>query len=211
VNYDLALFDFDGTLADSFGFFVASHEALARRHGFASIDAARVDEYRGLEPREIMRRQGVPLWKMPFIARDFMAMMASGGDGIRAFEGIGDALRTLAGSGMTLAIVTSNSGDNVRRVLGSEVMGYIRVLDSGADMFGKRRRLERVAKRCGHSARASIYIGDQTTDARAARAAGMAFGAVHWGYASAELLAGQDPDVTFTRVEDLARLARPGA
>jgi len=28
----------------------------------------------------------------------------------------------------------------------------------------------------------TIYIGDQTTDAEAARGAGVAFGAVAWGY-----------------------------
>jgi phosphoglycolate phosphatase len=207
MTYELALFDFDGTLADSFGFFVASHDALARRHGFATIDRTQIEEFRGLEPREIMRRQGVPLWKMPFIARDFMTMMARDGAAVRAFDGVADALRTLARGGMQLAIVTSNSEDNVRRVLGPGVMEHIRVVDSGADMFGKRRRLERVAKRCGAVPRSTIYIGDQTTDARAARAAGMAFGAVLWGYASAGLLARQSPEHTFERVADLGRLA----
>jgi hypothetical protein len=37
----------------------------------------------------------------------------------------------------------------------------------------------------------------------------MAFGAVLWGYASAELLAGQSPDLTFARVADLEGLAGP--
>lgn len=206
MTYELALFDFDGTLADSFGFFLASQNALARRHGFATIEAAEIEEFRALEPREIMRRQGVPLWKLPFIARDFMTMMARDGATVRPFDGVTDALRTLAGGGMKLAIVTSNSQDNVRRVLGPDVMAHILVLDTGADLFGKRRRLERVAKRCGVLPRSTIYIGDQTTDARAARAAGMAFGAVLWGYASAGLLAAQSPDHTFACVADLARL-----
>lgn len=208
LTYDLALFDFDGTLADSFGFFVASHDTLARRHGFTALDTARLEEYRGLEPRELMRRQGVPLWKLPFIARDFMAMMARDGAAIRAFDGVADALGILARHGMKLAIVTSNSEDNVRRVLGPEVMAHICTVDSGADLFGKRRRLERVARQCGVRPRTTIYIGDQTTDARAARAAGMAFGAVSWGYATPQLLAGQSPDLTFSCVGDLARLAQ---
>jgi phosphoglycolate phosphatase len=207
MPYTLALFDFDGTLADSFDFFLASQNALAVRHGFATIDAAQIEEFRGLEPREIMRRQGVPLWKMPFIAKDFMTMMARDGAHVRAFNGVTGALRKLAESGMKLAIVTSNSEDNVRRVLGPDGMAHIDVVDSGADMFGKRRRLERVAKRCGTMPRSTIYIGDQTTDARAARAAGMAFGAVLWGYASSGLLASQSPDHTFARVADLERLA----
>ena len=195
MTYELAIFDFDGTLADSFAFFVAAHDTLARRHGFSAIDAARIDEFRGLEPREIMRRQGVPTWKLPFIARDFMGMMARDGATIRAFDGIAEALLALARGGMKLAIVTSNSEENVRRVLGPEVMAHICIVDSGADIFGKRRRLERVVKQCGASPSSTIYIGDQTVDGRAAREAGMAFGAVPWGYASAEILAGLSPVV----------------
>jgi phosphoglycolate phosphatase len=209
MSYELAIFDFDGTLADSFGFFIATHDTLARRHGFAPIESARIDEYRGLEPREIMRRQGVPIWRLPLIARDFMIMMARDGAAIRAFEGIAEALRQLARRGVTLAIVTANSEDNVRRVLGPDVMACIRLVDSGADLFGKRRRLERVMKQCAATPGTTIYIGDQTTDARAAREAGIAFGAVSWGYASAELLAGLAPDVMFTNVADLAQLATP--
>jgi phosphoglycolate phosphatase len=138
-----------------------------------------------------------------------MTMMARDGAAVRPFDGVADALLTLSRRGMKLAIVTSNSADNVRRVLGADVMAHIRVLDTGADLFGKRRRLERAAKRCGTAPCSTIYIGDQTTDARAARAAGMAFGAVLWGYASAELLAGQSPDLTFARVADLEGLAGP--
>jgi phosphoglycolate phosphatase len=66
-------------------------------------------------------------------------------------------------------------------------------------------------KQCAATPATTIYIGDQTTDARAAREAGIAFGAVSWGYASAELLAGQAPDLMFANVADLARLAAPAA
>lgn len=211
MPYELAIFDFDGTLADSFGFFVATHDTLARRHGFAAIESARIDEYRGLEPREIMRRQGVPIWRLPLIARDFMVMMARDGAAIRAFDGIADVLRDVARRGVKLAILTSNSEENVRQVLGTDVMAHIRQVDSGVDLFGKRRRLERIMKHCGAPPGKTIYIGDQTTDARAARDAGIAFGAVPWGYASAELLASQSPDVMFENVQDLARLAAPDA
>ena len=37
MNYRLVLFDFDGTLADSFPFFVRVFNRLAEKHGFASV------------------------------------------------------------------------------------------------------------------------------------------------------------------------------
>ena len=205
--YQLAIFDFDGTLADTFGFFMGTHDVIARRHGFAPLDASRIDEYRGLTPRELMRRQGVPMWKLPFIARDFVTLMAASASQVRLFDGIADELRTLAARGVQLAIVTSNSADNVRRALGGDLAARMAHLETGAGLFSKKRRLERVVKtlRAGHHE--TVYIGDQTTDADAARAAGLAFGAVHWGYATPALLATCAPAVTFETVADLRRIA----
>ncbi|WP_206606431.1 HAD hydrolase-like protein [Steroidobacter cummioxidans] len=208
MTYKLAIFDFDGTLADSFDFFVASHNTLARRHGFAELDPARIDEYRGREPRELMRQHGIPMWKLPFIARDFMSMMARNGEGIRLFDGIAEALQCLSLSGVDLAIVTSNSLENVRRVIGKEVIQRIRHIESGASIFGKRRRLERVLKTSNVSRQHAIYVGDQATDAQAAQAAGIAFGAVRWGYATAAVLDQRSPAMTFGCVSDLQLIAK---
>jgi phosphoglycolate phosphatase len=208
MTYKLAIFDFDGTLADSFDFFLASHNTLARRHGFAELDPARIDEYRGQEPRELMRRHGIPMWKLPLIAKDFMDMMAREAEGIRLFDGIAEALHVLSVSGVELAIVTSNSLENVRRVVGSEAIQRIRHIESGASIFGKRRRLERVLKTSNVARQQAIYIGDQATDAQAARAAGIAFGAVRWGYATAAMLDQHSPAMTFGCASDLHHIAK---
>jgi phosphoglycolate phosphatase len=208
VTYKLAIFDFDGTLADSFHFFVASHDTLARRHGFPELDPARIDEYRGREPRDLMREHGVPMWKLPFIARDFMTMMAHNAAGIRLFDGIPEALRSLSMSGVELAIVTSNSLENVRLVIGSEVLQRIRHIESDASIFGKQRKLERVLKASNIARQQAIYVGDQATDAHAAQAAGIAFGAVRWGYATAAVLEQCSPAMMFRNVSDLQYIAR---
>jgi len=211
MTYKLAIFDFDGTLADSFDFFLASHNTLARRHGFAEVDPARIDEYRGQEPRELMRRLGVPMWKLPLIAKDFIGMMARNAESIRLFDGVAEALQALSASGVELAIVTSNSLENVSRVVGNELMSRIRHVESGASLFGKRRRLERVLKTANIARQHAIYVGDQPTDARAAQAAGIAFGAVRWGYATAAVLDQRSPTITFGCVSDLQHIAKAHA
>jgi phosphoglycolate phosphatase len=207
MNYRLAAFDFDGTLADSFGFFVANVNSLARRHGFREMDPSRLEEYRGREPRELMRLHGLPMWKLPVIARDFMALMARDVAQVRLFEGVAEELRALSDRGVALAIVTSNSLENVRQVLGEQLMGHIRHLECGASMFGKRRRLERLVRAAAVDRRSCVYVGDQPTDGEAARAAGLAFAAVHWGYASAESLERCGPALRLRSVADLRLIA----
>jgi phosphoglycolate phosphatase len=207
MSYLLAAFDFDGTLADSFDYFVANVNTLARRHGFQEMDPSRLEDYRGRDPRELLRSHGVPMWKLPFIAKDFMTLMARDAAQIRPFEGVVDELLALSRRGVTLAIVTSNSRENVQRVLGEELMRHIGFFECGVSMFGKRRRLERVLQSAGVSREACIYVGDQTNDGEGARAAGVAFGAVLWGYATEESLERYGPALRFRRVADLRLIA----
>jgi phosphoglycolate phosphatase len=113
----------------------------------------------------------------------------------------------LSAAGVRLAIVTSNSSDNVRRVLGDDLASRLAHVEAGAGLFSKKRRLERVVSTLRAGRDDTIYIGDQTTDADAARAAGIAFGAVHWGYATPALLQSCSPAVVFETVAGLRRIA----
>ena len=62
-------------------------------------------------------------------------------------------------------------------------------------------------RRAAVSASAALFVGDEIRDAEAARAAGVPFGAVAWGYTSTAALRAQTPAHFFERVEDLSRLS----
>ncbi|GAA5073317.1 HAD hydrolase-like protein [Lysobacter panacisoli] len=207
MKYPLAIFDFDGTLADSFPFFVEAQVALARRHGFAAIEEGRIDEMRRLGPREIMRRVDFPSWKMPIVVADFIRMMREAPP-VPLFEGVAGTLRQLRDCGVRVMILTSNSEDNVRRTLGEELSALIESIDGGAHMLGKHRRIARMLGRAHTQAAHAIYIGDQLSDAEGARRAGVAFGAVGWGYAHPDVLRAAAPDEFFDHVPELLRVAR---
>lgn len=207
MRYDLAIFDLDGTLADSFPFFIAMQNEVARRHGFAPIRAHEVESLRHRGPREVMRHVGMARWKLPFVIRTFMRLMREHAEPMPMFHGVGEALAHLESRGMALAIVTSNAADIVARVLGPTHTRRMCQVECGASMFGKRRRLARVLRRTGVPASRAIYIGDQIPDAEAARAAGMDFGAVAWGYATRASLEAQRPAIVFDTPGDLLRLA----
>lgn len=206
MRYPLVIFDFDGTLADSFPFFVATHNLLARRHGFAEVAEAEVDGLRALPTRALLARSGLPAWCLPWVARDFIRAMAAA-PSIPLFDGIPEVLRALHAAGITLALVSSNSRGNIRRILGPGLAGLFTAIEGGASLLGKQRRLARLIKRLGHDPGDTLYIGDQTADADAARAAGAHFGAVYWGYATREAWDRTSPDRSFAVVPDLLGLA----
>jgi phosphoglycolate phosphatase len=208
--YDLAIFDFDGTLADSFPFFLTVHNRLARKHGFAEVAEHEVEGLRGLATRELAARSGLPAWKLPIVARDFMAHMQAA-EPVPLFAGVAEALREARARGLRLALVTSNSRENVSRTLGDSLVALFDPVDCGASMFGKASRLRRVLRRLGVDAARAIYVGDQTADGEAAQAAGMAFGAVAWGYATLAALEALRPARQFGSPSDWVGLADPGA
>jgi len=205
-RYDLAVFDFDGTLADSADWFFGSLNEVAGRFGFRTTTEDERQALRRLDNREIIRRLQVPLWKLPAIARHMRRRVAENIDSIRLFGGIPEALTALRANGTRLAIVTSNSEANVRRVLGSELAGRIAFYGCGASLFGKTSKLRSAIRHCNVHRERTIYVGDETRDIEAARAAGTASGAVLWGYAAPDVLLGLGPTIVFHRVDQLRDL-----
>jgi phosphoglycolate phosphatase len=209
MTYRLAMFDFDGTLADSFPFFLSVFNTVADRHAFRRIDVARAGELRHLGVRQMMDHVGLPAWKLPLASKTFMAMMQDSAHEIPLFDGIADALRHLHGRGVRLAVVSSNAEHNVRAVLGPELTALVARFDCGMSVFGKASRIRAVLKACGAAPAEALYVGDQATDAEAARKAGVAFGAVHWGYATIDALRAQACATEFVTPADLHRIASP--
>jgi phosphoglycolate phosphatase len=207
MRYKLAIFDFDGTLADSFPFFVSVFNDLAARHGFRQVAAHEAEELRGYAPRELMKRLGMPAWKLPIVAASFTALMRENIERIRLFGGVDAMLRQLAARGVRLAIVSSNAEENVRAVLGADNAALICHFECGASIFGKRARIRRVLRRTGIPSADTIYVGDQVTDLLAAGGEKVAFGAVTWGYGTAASLMLRDPVEVFLHVSDIARIA----
>lgn len=210
MRYDLAIFDFDGTLADSSRWFVAAFNALAPRHGLRTVDAAELEDLRGHGSREIMRRLGVSPWKLPVIATSLRSRMADEAPEIDLFAGVEAVLHTLRKADIACAIVSSNSEANVRAILGPQAVAAVAHFECGASVFGKARLFRRVMKRAGVSPERTICIGDEQRDVEAAQAVGAASGAVMWGYASPDLLARSGATLLFERPADIAASLAPG-
>lgn len=206
MKYTLAIFDFDGTLADSMPFFVKSINVLADRHGFAAIDPQEVPLLRHLSPRELMRRVGLPAHRLPFVAKDFIALMRTHIDAIQPFPGTASLLAELKQLGVSIAIVSSNASDNVERVLGSAATSMISDFACGMSIFGKGVHLRRILRRAGVSPGEAIYIGDQSTDLKAAHEVGIAFGAVAWGYGLIDDLQTRGANHAFHEMAEIAEL-----
>lgn len=205
MKYRLAAFDFDGTLADSGDWFLQVFNELADKFGFRRIEPSDQELIRGYSAAEIMKYLRVPHWRLPAIMIYTRRRAASDWQHIRLFHGVEEMLRDLRNAGIQVAIVSSNAEQTIRNVLGPANSSLVGYFSCGASLFGKAAKLRSMLRKAKLPANSSIYIGDEIRDAVAAREVGMPFGAVSWGYTTAEALLREAPDLNFTSVSDISR------
>jgi phosphoglycolate phosphatase len=137
-HYRLAIFDFDGTLADSLPWFRASFQDMITRFDLAPVRDDEVEGLRGLSAREIMARLNVSMWQLPAIVSDMRKRKLAAANEISLFKGIPVMLTDLQRRGIKTAIVSSDSEASVRQVL-EPVNSLITRFDCGATIFGNHR------------------------------------------------------------------------
>lgn len=201
-RYRLAIFDLDGTLSDSFPWFLSTLDLVADRHRLRRVAPGEIDALRTKTLQDIFAALGVSRWKLPAIIRDMRAMKLSALQNISLFQGTEDMLRALHDNGIALAMVSSDSEANVRHSLGG-LAALMSRYACGASLGGKARKFRRVLRSLKIQPQDAIYIGDEIRDGEAAAEAGMDFGAVGWGYNKAESLQKLSPALMFDSPGDI--------
>ena len=211
LPYRLVIFDFDGTLHDSMPWFLGVMNVVTARHGLRTVALEEVETFRGMNARQVIERLGVPLWKVPLIARDTQRLKSEQIDQIPLFPGAADMLRAIAAQGTLIAVVSSDTEANVRAALAPEMTALVAHFACGVSLFGKSQLFRAVLRQAGVAAAEAIAVGDELRDLEAARKAGIPFAGVSWGYTRREALAAGAPDVLFDSIAELAAHLTSGA
>ena len=188
MRYPLVVFDFDGTLADSFGPALATYNRIAPGLGLRSV--VDPEAARSMPTRRLLRQLGIRFWRLPRVVRAFQAAMAEHADGLRLHDGVAGMLRDLAARGHRLGILSSNREDVIRACLrANDVEGHFAFVIGYPKLFGKARALRRILKAERADRDGLLFVGDELRDLEAGRKAKVATVAVTWGFQSEPLLA----------------------
>jgi phosphoglycolate phosphatase len=203
----LVILDFDGTLADSWPWLLGALDETAMRFRLRRITAEQAEALRGRETMAVLQALGVAPWQVPRIAAHLRRRVLAAPPP-PLFPGMAELLTRLAAHGVRLAIASSNTEAQVARTLGPDLLALVahRALEAG--LFGKAAKLRRILRDSAVPPEAAISIGDELRDIEAARSAGIAAGAVAWGYATRDLLAAHRPDAIFDAPADIAAFCR---
>lgn len=202
-NYQLVIFDFDGTLADSLLCLANILNRFARKYGFREIQESDHDSLRTLNTRQLIRALEIPIWVLPTLLLQVRSQMALEIRSVGLFPGVAPMLAQLAESNLPLGLVSSNSWANISAVLGPDLARLFAHVECEASLFGKRSKLRRVLRSASVAPERAIYIGDELRDLKAAHAENIAFGGVIWGHSPAEQLESHRPEFIFHSREDV--------
>lgn len=199
------IFDFDGTIVDSFDYVLGF---LAKEAGRKKPVGKEARSFRNKSMMDMALEIGIPFWRLPFLFFKGRRVMRAHMDDLRPFVGMTELIKTLSDNNHQLFIVSSNSGRNIKRFLIKKSLSqYFYSVKGGAGLFGKDNIMRALFRRYKITGDV-FYIGDETTDIRAAKAAGVKSVAVTWGFASKDDLASKDPDYLAMTPDDILMISR---
>ncbi|MDP8269528.1 MAG: HAD hydrolase-like protein [Candidatus Tenebribacter davisii] len=205
MKYKLIIFDFDGTLADSFPWFIKMMDVITDKFKIQKIDEDQIPELRKLDSLNFIKHLNIPLYKIPRISAFMRNMMNEHIDEIKLFPGVEDLYYQLKEKGYKIAVVSTNSEENIIKVLGKDLYAMNDHFVGGVSLFGKESKLRKVLKLSGIEKKDAIYIGDEMRDILASKKIGLPCGAVTWGVNDTEALAELAPDEMFYGVEQILK------
>ena len=188
------LFDFDGTIADSFNSFLEILDVLSDKYHLNKIPPGELNAFRSEDAKTLLRKLKIPIYKIPFIARDMKRLQREKMLKIKPFKNLPEVLLELKKMGFELGILTSNGRENVSEFLKLNNINVFEYIYDNASLFGKERTINRFVKNQNIQKNNLIYVGDEIRDIFASKKAGIKIISVSWGFNSRVGLEKNNPD-----------------
>jgi len=202
----LVIFDFDGTIADTFKFGVKISNSLAPKFKYNLITEDTEEHYRGKSAQEILKEAGISFFKLPFVATRFQIEFSKVINELLPCEGIIDVINSLKDK-YELGIITSNSGKNVDRFLENHKLTNIfSFIISNKKLFGKAKTFKKIIKEKKINTEEVIYIGDESRDIEAAKKNNVKIISVSWGFNTYNLLEKYKPDFLISDAKEILKI-----
>lgn len=200
----LAIFDFDGTLADSMAVGLNVYNDIASEFNLPMLDKEGFQKIRQLSLPEVVRYLGISRLKLPFfIMRGRQGMRQRVAD-IQPCNGIAELLENLEQTGIRFAVLTSNSRSIVEAFIQQHGLQTPCFIDS-TRLFRDKGYFLRRRRRAYPNL---LYVTDEARDVEITRKHGVKSIAVDWGFNSRERLIAANPNHVVSDQLELGRVIR---
>ncbi|EAZ89104.1 HAD-IIIC family phosphatase [Crocosphaera chwakensis] len=204
MTLKVIVFDFDGTLADTYEAFITIANSLSEEFGYKPVDEQEQEKLKNLSARDLIKHSEISPLKIPFVLKRVKSELNHKIKDLEPIKEIPTCVKQLKNKGYTLGIITSNAEDNVISFLQNhELDQFFDFIYTGSTLFGKHKIIKKLLKEKQLLPHEFIYIGDETRDINSAKKSHVKCIGVTWGFNSSEALAKEKPDFLINHPNEL--------
>ncbi len=187
----VVIFDFDGTICDSFTQFVQVFNEIAPYYNLMQVSEKDLEDIHNYETEYIIKKHGVTPWTMPIVVYHQRRNMRKLIPTMKVYAGIKETIQKMINKGIVVGILTSNSQEIIHAFLKNNDLSGFQFIFTGSGIFGKAKNLKRIKEQL--KSKTIFYVGDEVRDVKAAKEANIQSIAVMWGFHSRKLLESANP------------------
>ncbi len=199
------IFDFDGTIADTFDLVLTVGNRLLIEYNLRKIESHEIEQLKDMTVLEIIRHLHIPMKKVPALVVRVRKELNKQMTLVKPVKGLKEVLLMLKSYGINMGILTSNSRQNVIEFFENNEL-KADFISASSKILGKTIRLKNLMSKQGLQSSNVLYIADEIRDIEAAKKAGIRIAAVTWGYNSKKALEACKPDYLVTKPKDLLQV-----
>lgn len=202
----IIIFDFDGTIADSFPPIVKILKKQVKEMGYGNLTDKQIEVMRSMRPFDIIRHFKFPIWKIPKLIKTVREELFENINDVKIFPGIKDLFYKLKDKNIKFGILTSNSKKTVEAFLNANSINGFEFIESETNIFKKSSHLSYIINKNLLSKDEVVYIGDEVRDIEACREAGVDIISVTWGYNNKRILEKNNPTFLVSSPSEILKL-----
>lgn len=199
------IFDFDGTIADSFETLLGIFEEIHVRN--KKLTPEEVSKLRGESIRQIVKYLRIRRWQIPRLILKAKRLLALQMKDIRAFQYLPQIIRGLHEDGHQIFILSTNSEKNISEFLkNNKLDGCFTKIYGDIGLRSKSSALKKIMRKEKLNRSDCVYIGDEVRDIEAARKAEVTSVGVTWGFNNPAAIKNAKPDIVAQKPKDLLKI-----
>jgi phosphoglycolate phosphatase len=196
------IFDFDGTIADSFETLLCVFEAVTDRKD--KLTTKEIKLLRGQSLRKIIKYLKIRSWQIPHLIMRAKKLIGEKVKDIEPFADMPQVLSNLHKDGCYMYILSTNSAENIGVFLKKNKLdSYFTAIYGDIGLRSKSSAIKKIIKKEKLVRADCFYICDEVRDVEAAKKAGIKSVGVTWGFNYPNAIKSAKPDYVAGSPRDL--------
>jgi phosphoglycolate phosphatase len=199
------IFDFDGTIADTFDFISIEFNKISKRLGENKLTLYEINRLHNDTFENLIGKY--PLWKILLIAFLLQNRMSKNISSVKIHSGIKELILDLYSQGYHLAIFSNNTPSIIHKFLAFHGLeNCFEQVVGRRNLSSKSKAMSKFINKYKLDPDKTIYIGDEVKDILAAKDNGIKIMSVVWGFNSSRKLREYEPDWLIYKASRISKI-----